>query len=538
MQLTDDHQLRSRLAAGLAGSTASLPGEAWVAPSPETLAGVFPQLEVIELIGQGGMGAVYKARQTHLDRLVALKLLDPRLSRDPTFAGRFRREALALARLTHPHIVALHDVGEADGWQYLLMEYIDGANLRQTLRTGRFSPDETLHLIPQLCDALAYAHGMGIVHRDLKPENILIDSTGQAHIADFGLAKISGDTGSDNITRSGQMIGTAAYMAPEQMAGAASIDHRADLYALGVVFYEMLTGQLPLGRFEPPSHRAQVDARVDDVVLRALERAPEQRWQSAAEVGRAIGDLNAHRAPALSAQPPRRAASWAANLSIIFFGSLALILTAYLKGHTLWNAEVPHSFSSMMDWWSSLSTALQAFYIIAFLGTGVALVQSLFMLLGIGMHELPAAEIPHGDGLTEHGSGLQALSLRTITAFLTGFGWVGVVTLASGGALHLAVPLALIAGLAFARLLLWLMSSMYRLGHDGSVNYANAVGHVGTVYLSIPEGNSAGGQVELLVQGRMAMVSAISHGAVSIRPGTKIRVVGLADRTTLIVTPL
>jgi tRNA A-37 threonylcarbamoyl transferase component Bud32 len=301
----DDQRLRQLLAAGLDASTASLPGEGWTAPAPEELDGVFPRLEVLALLGQGGMGAVYKARQTHLDRLVALKLLDPRLGRDLAFAERFRREALALARLAHPHIVALHDVGEAGGWHYLLMEYVDGATLRQALRTGRFSAGETLRFIPQLCDALAYAHEQGVVHRDLKPENILIDGAGRARIADFGLAKLSGEQSGGTITRTGQTLGTAAYLAPEQVAGAANVDHRADLYALGVVLYEMLTGQLPLGRFEPPSQRAQVDIRIDEVVLRALERTPELRWQSAGEVAKAMGAATAGAAAPASASPLR-----------------------------------------------------------------------------------------------------------------------------------------------------------------------------------------------------------------------------------------
>jgi hypothetical protein len=282
-------RLKRLLAAGLEGDPTSQPGPAdWQAPPPAALEGVFPRLQPLELLGQGGMGAVYKARQPHLDRLVALKVLSPRLAADPSFAERFTREALVLARLSHPHIVTLHDVGEAGGWRYLVMEYVPGATLRQVLRTGAFSAREALALVPQLCDALDYAHAQGVVHRDLKPENILLDDRGQARIADFGLAKLGG-AGDPGITRTGQVLGTAAYMAPEQMAGTGEVDHRADLFALGVVIYEMLTGELPVGRFAPPSRRVQVDVRLDEVVLRALERTPEQRWQSAGEVRRAFG---------------------------------------------------------------------------------------------------------------------------------------------------------------------------------------------------------------------------------------------------------
>ncbi len=290
-----DHEQRAQalLTAGLGDSTVQLSGQAWIPPTPSALVDIFPRLEVLELLGQGGMGAVYKARQTHLDRVVALKLLDPRLGRDVAFTERFRREGLALARLSHPHIVSFYDIGEIKGWHYLVMEYVDGANLRQAMRTGSFSPGETLRVVAQLCDALAYAHEQGVVHRDFKPENILIDTSGRVRIADFGLAKMSGETGRENLTRSDQMLGTAAYMAPEQVAKSNGIDHRADLFALGVVIYEMLTGQLPLGRFEPPSHRVNIDVRLDEVVLRALERTPEKRWQTAGDVGRAFSDITA-----------------------------------------------------------------------------------------------------------------------------------------------------------------------------------------------------------------------------------------------------
>src|SRR5207237_7825332 len=144
------------------------------APTPAELAGRFPQLEVLELIGQGGMGAVYKARQTKLDRIVALKVLPPEWGTDPAFAERFAREARALAKLNHPHIVAVHDFGEADGLFYLVMEYVDGVNLWQLLLDGQLPPEEALKIVPQICEALEYAHEEGIVHRDIKPENILL----------------------------------------------------------------------------------------------------------------------------------------------------------------------------------------------------------------------------------------------------------------------------------------------------------------------------------------------------------------------------
>jgi predicted Ser/Thr protein kinase len=254
-------------------------------PTVEELATLFPQLEIIELIGRGGMGAVYKARQPALDRLVALKVLPPEAGRDPAFAERFSREARALARLSHPNIVAVHDVGRAGEFYYLVMEYVDGANLRQVLRDGKLTPEQALRIVPQICDALQYAHEEGIVHRDIKPENILLDRKGRVKIADFGLAKLLGrDTGDFTLTGSRQVMGTLYYMAPEQVERPLEVDHRADIYSLGVVFYEMLTGQLPVGRFPMPSEKAGTDAFLDEVVLRALEREPANRYQHASDV--------------------------------------------------------------------------------------------------------------------------------------------------------------------------------------------------------------------------------------------------------------
>src|SRR4051794_32092960 len=160
--------------------------------SVESLAGKFPQLEILELVGKGGMGAVYKARQRGLDRLVALKILPPDIGHDPAFAERFTREARSLARLNHPHIVGVYDFGQTDGLYYFVMEFVDGVNLRQAIHSGGLQAKDALAIVPQICDALQFAHDEGIVHRDIKPENILIDKKGRVKIADFGLAKLLG----------------------------------------------------------------------------------------------------------------------------------------------------------------------------------------------------------------------------------------------------------------------------------------------------------------------------------------------------------
>ncbi|MBI3850194.1 MAG: serine/threonine protein kinase [Verrucomicrobia bacterium] len=295
------------------------------------LAALFPQLEILELVGKGGMGAVYKARQKQLDRVVALKILPPGTGDTPAFAERFAREAKALAKLNHPGIVTLYEFGQIQlpgssgrefapsspqesqgrltsaatgqgGLYFFLMEFVDGVNLRQLLQSGRVSPREALAIVPQICDALQFAHDQGIVHRDIKPENILLDRRGRVKVADFGLAKIVGGSepltpalspsdgervavrpgeGTPALTDAGKVMGTPSYMAPEQVSHPADVDHRADIYALGVVFYQMLTGELPGKRLEPPSSKVQIDARLDEVVLRALEKKPELRYQQA-----------------------------------------------------------------------------------------------------------------------------------------------------------------------------------------------------------------------------------------------------------------
>ena len=223
------------LAAAVLPTDAGQPVPAGTAPPAlETVAGAFPQLEILELIGSGGMGVVYKARQPRLDRVVALKLLPQALAAAPAFAERFHREARLLARLNHPAIVTVHDFGQSGGFFYLLMEFVDGVNLRQAMQGGRFTPPQALALVPKICEALQYAHDEGILHRDIKPENILLDARGRVKIADFGIAKLLGDkTPEVTLTARGAALGTPHYMAPEQLEHPQDVDQRADIYSLG-----------------------------------------------------------------------------------------------------------------------------------------------------------------------------------------------------------------------------------------------------------------------------------------------------------------
>lgn len=239
---------------------------AFALPPIDQIASAFPHFEILELIGQGGMGAVYKVRQKDLDRIVALKILPPTIGQSSEFSERFTREARALAKLNHPGIVTIHEFGQRDGLHFILMEFVDGANLAQLMRTSRISPREALAIVPQVCDALQYAHDQGLVHRDIKPENLLIDRQGRVKVADFGIAKVIATvcdlstsettTGSANQTIAGKIMGTPQYMAPEQMDHPSEVDHRADIYALGVVFYQMLTGELPNKDLQAPSKKS------------------------------------------------------------------------------------------------------------------------------------------------------------------------------------------------------------------------------------------------------------------------------------------
>jgi len=275
--------------AGFGTGAAPNPGEptsppAFVPPSLVEMAKLFPQLEIVDLLGRGGMGAVYKARQRTLDRWVALKVLPPQLTARPGFVERFNREARALARLSHGNIVTMYEFGQAGSMPYFVMEFVDGVNLRSLVQKRRLSPREALQLVPQICDALQFAHDEGVVHRDIKPENILLDKKSRVKIADFGIAKIVTSEEAEKTLTQDQVIGTPHYMAPEQMEKPQLVDHRADIYSLGVVLYEILTGELPLGKFQPPSKKVQVDVRLDDVVLHALEKEPDRRYQHASEV--------------------------------------------------------------------------------------------------------------------------------------------------------------------------------------------------------------------------------------------------------------
>jgi len=268
------------------------------------------------------------------------------------FAERFNREARALARLNHPNIVAVYEFGHVEGLHFFLMEYVDGANLRQLEKAARLAPREALQLIPQICDALQYAHDEGVVHRDIKPENVLVDRKGRVKIADFGLAKILGrDAESLRLTDEGQVMGTPHYMAPEQVARPLTVDHRADIYSLGVVLYEMLTGDLPIGKFPPPSSHAralQVDIRFDEVVLRALENDPERRYQNASEVKTQVETIAGGTAPA-AAPPADSARPPATGRKYLYWGRFPVVVEYGDEREISWNGTLSATSAALLS---------------------------------------------------------------------------------------------------------------------------------------------------------------------------------------------
>lgn len=260
----------------------------WQPPEPEQLQASFPQYEIRSVLGRGGMGAVYQGWQKSLRRLVAIKILPPGLEDNgANFAERFQREAQAMARFSHPGIVSVYDAGEtADGLFYFVMEYIEGTDVQKMVKTqGPLPPEHALAITAHVCEALAYAHKRGVIHRDIKPANIMVDTEGHVKVADFGLAKVANNESATLLTGSDVSMGTPDFMAPETMLGMAAADHRADIYAVGAMLYQMLTGRLPRGRFEVPSRCVPgLDVRLDAIIECCLQPDPEKRYSSAAEL--------------------------------------------------------------------------------------------------------------------------------------------------------------------------------------------------------------------------------------------------------------
>jgi serine/threonine-protein kinase len=247
-------------------------------------------LELIEEVGRGGMGTVWKARHLRLGRIVAVKFLSEALAAEEEFAQRFEREAQALARLNHPRIVAVHDCGSDDGRPYIVMEYVDGAPLSEHLP---LPADRVREIGLDVLDALDYAHRQGIVHRDIKPQNVLVDRQGRAKVTDFGIARLVGDPSGMTVTTAGRVVGTPAYMAPEALDGAPP-DVRMDVYSMGVLLHETLTGQRPGGR------PVTLPGSLGRVIARAVAADPAARYPSAAAMRADLDAAEVAHSPAVA----------------------------------------------------------------------------------------------------------------------------------------------------------------------------------------------------------------------------------------------
>lgn len=267
----------------------------WEPPTPGELQGAIPGYTIRRLIGRGGMGAVYEAHQTELDRAVAIKLLPAELSAGESFQARFLREAQTMARLRHPNILSVFEFGQtAGGHLFFSMEYVEGGDLSARLRQNPLQPAECFRLVKQICAALEAAHAAGIIHRDIKPSNILLAPDGSVKVTDFGLAVLI-DRPKERLTHTGVAIGTFEYAAPEQASGGA-VDHRADIYSVGVLCYELLTGQLPRGVFDPPSKlNPTIPVAIDAVIHTAMQNDPAKRFQSAAALREGLENAEASR---------------------------------------------------------------------------------------------------------------------------------------------------------------------------------------------------------------------------------------------------
>ncbi|MFI5402906.1 MAG: serine/threonine-protein kinase [Planctomycetota bacterium] len=282
------------------------------APSPPDpfLGQILGGCRIDEVLGRGGMGVVYKATQLSLNRPVAIKVLPEEVCGQPQFTERFKREVDILARLSHPNVVTVFERGEIEGRLYVVMEYVHGTALRDVMKKGPLPSAEALVIVRGVLAALEHAHGKGIIHRDIKPENVLVAPGGIVKVADFGLSRLLGPADATRLTHTNLLLGTYEYMAPEQREKAKEADERADIYATGVVLYEMLAGELPIGHFAALSRKRpkECDSRIDEIVERSLAKAPGDRYQHASEMGAAVSRvLSAAMLPpeAPREEPPR-----------------------------------------------------------------------------------------------------------------------------------------------------------------------------------------------------------------------------------------
>ena len=313
-------------------------------PVLETGAVLAQRYEILQTLGEGGMGAVYKAKDLELDRLVALKVIRPELAKNPAIIERFKQELLLSQRVTHRNVIRIYDLGEGDGVKFITMEFIEGQDLRSLIfERKKLPPEESVAIMEQVCLALDAAHSVGVIHRDLKPQNIMRDKTGRILVMDFGLARtLEGD----GMTQTGALVGTMEYMSPEQ-ALAKELDQRSDIFSAGLIFYELLTGQMPFRadsalaslikrtqeRARPISdHDNTIPQNLSAIVSKCLERDPGARYQSAKEL---LADLEAWQGKrAAGAIAFQAVKPWGQTVPWQWLGGTAAVIVLAIVGYT------------------------------------------------------------------------------------------------------------------------------------------------------------------------------------------------------------
>jgi anti-sigma factor RsiW len=547
-------------------------------PVPPELAN-HPRYRILQMLGSGGMGVVYKAEHLLMERLVALKVISRRMTNDPAAVERFRREVRSAARLGHPNIVTAYDAEQAEDTHFLVMEFVDGRSLDRVVAEGGTLP------VLQACDyarqaalGLQHAFERGMVHRDIKPQNLMLTPApetrpwGLVKILDFGLARFAQDSASGGaqackaepgtdepaparlgaLTLTGAVMGTPDYMAPEQVSDPHAADIRADIYSLGCTLYFLLTGNVPfpaatvLAKLlahdeQTPRPLAEVRAGMPPGLVHVFERMtakdPAQRYQTPAEVARALEPFTTAEGgtvlppePAAARQPPPRRWLWRTLAASGFTGGLLL---AFL-------------FLAQTDEKPKVVENMETLYTVcAALGATLLALQFLMSLLGLGHHDVAGHDFHDfashdgsdgGDHDVSHDAQVSwfvgVLTFRTLVAALTFFGLAGRAAAAAEATPAGSFALALAAGAVALFGVGFLMRSLARLRAEGTVHMHRAVGQTGTVYLSVPGHKTGAGKVHLNLQNRTVECQAVTPQE-PLPTGAKVVVVGLVSPGTV-----
>jgi hypothetical protein len=563
-------------AGGLAHEAPTLVGESvptGATEAPPTLAG-HPRYQVLQVLGAGGMGTVYKAVHQLMERPVALKIINPRLTGDPAAVERFRREVKGAARLTHPNIVTAYDAEQAGDLHFLVMEYVEGQSLDKLVQQqGALPVIVACDYARQVALGLQHAFERGLVHRDIKPHNLMRTRDGQIKILDFGLARFVRESEAMNsaradrppgvlsapadrdvcrhgdstlpLTQTGSVLGTPDYMAPEQAVDCQAADIRADLYSLGCTLYFLLTGTVPFPegsvvdkllahaeRIPKPltSYRHDIPGQVVRVVERLLAKDPSDRFATPAAVADALYNAAAAAPPAEpipSASAPVRRRRTGMKVATGFTAA------AVLLGVFVFLRQLPED--TMEEYMTTLYTGC------ALLGGTLLACQFLMSLFGLGHHHDIGGHEFHDAG---HAAGHDAdhdantswlvgiLTFRTVVAALTFFGLAGRAAMAAELPAESAFGVALAAGAGALFLIAWMMRSLYSLKAEGTVRIQRSVGQVGTVYLPIPGHRGGAGKVHLNLQSRTVEYQAVTASE-PLATGTQIRVVAVVNSDTV-----